>query len=150
VAPALANLRRVAARRLIVTVPFNEPFPLYHENRASGHKQSFGRAELERFFPGGIGAELPNWGVNWILIVEDSSAPRTGFRILPVEDFCARFQVLSFVAQDDLVRELPWRTRIRWRAGRWIPRTSRLHRAYRGIRNWLSDRRSIGAKLKSR
>jgi hypothetical protein len=148
-APALAHLRRVAGRRLVVTVPFNEPFPLYHQNRPSGHKQSFGQAELERLFPGGIGAEVPNWGVNWILIVEDSATPKTGLRILPVQDFCIHFQASPPVAVDELVRELPLPTRFRWRLGTWIPRTSRVRRVFRWIRERLSGERRAATPVKS-
>jgi len=48
---ALHELRRVCGGTLIMTVPYNEPEPLWHHDRRGGHRQQFDEEKLERWFP---------------------------------------------------------------------------------------------------
>lgn len=68
----LANLRRLAKRRLIVTVPYDEPEPLWWHDKPGGHRQKFDDEKLARLFPNAIAAKQPRYGVDWIFIVEDT------------------------------------------------------------------------------
>ena len=52
---ALRELRRVVNRLLIITVPYNEPEPLYR-----GHKRKFTDSDLLTYFPRGEFALLKN------------------------------------------------------------------------------------------
>jgi len=66
---ALSELRRVAKRRLIATVPFNEPLPL-----PKYHKQRFDEQRVRSSFPGAHVSLLrrsPSSDWYWALIIED-------------------------------------------------------------------------------
>ena len=68
----LAELRRVVRRKLIVTVPFDEPEPI-----PAFHKQRFTEEDLDKLFPGGDMTLLvkPNYrACPWALIVEDHAS----------------------------------------------------------------------------
>jgi hypothetical protein len=63
---ALPELRRVANQLLIITVPYNEPEPLYR-----GHKRSFNDSDLLIYFPRAEFTLLKkSTGPDWIAIVE--------------------------------------------------------------------------------
>ena len=67
---ALQELRRVANRLLLVTVPYNEPEPIYR-----GHKMRFTDSDLLTYFPHGEVSILEkSTGTDWRLsiIVVDS------------------------------------------------------------------------------
>ena len=71
---AVAELRRVYRQRLICTVPFEEPEPLWWHDREGGHRQRFDLARLRGMFPSRgyaalIGRERPR---PWIVVVEDA------------------------------------------------------------------------------
>lgn len=67
---ALPELRRVAARRLIVTVPYRQ------ERLSGGHVQRFDEDRLLRLFPGGQLTVMLKTrpGYPWALVVEDRMA----------------------------------------------------------------------------
>lgn len=48
---ALSEIRRVCRGTLIVTVPYEEPEPLWHHDQPGGHRQRFTEEKLERWFP---------------------------------------------------------------------------------------------------
>ncbi len=48
---ALHELRRVCRGTLVVTVPYQEPEPLWHHDRPGGHRQQFSEEKIERWFP---------------------------------------------------------------------------------------------------
>lgn len=50
-AKGLSELRRVCRSRLIMTIPYKEPEPVWHHDVAGGHRQSFSEDKIERFFP---------------------------------------------------------------------------------------------------
>ena len=63
---ALRELRRVVGRLLIITIPYNEPEPLYR-----GHKCRFTDSDLSTYFPRGEFALLKkSTGPDWITIIE--------------------------------------------------------------------------------
>jgi len=64
----IIELRRVAKRRIIVSVPFNESFPIYHHNIATGHKQIFDKKKLSILFPNATFYKFHHW----VFIVEDN------------------------------------------------------------------------------
>jgi SAM-dependent methyltransferase len=70
---SLAELRRVAARHLLMTVPYDEPLPL-----PSYHKTHFDDEKLTELFPTASFSLLHKPGVPWMLIEEElpSSAAR--------------------------------------------------------------------------
>ncbi len=48
---ALSELRRVCRGTLVMTVPFEEPEPLWHFDRPGGHRQQFTRDVIAQWFP---------------------------------------------------------------------------------------------------
>lgn len=65
---ALHELRRVVNRLLVITVPYNEPEPLYR-----GHKLKFTDSDLSTYFPHGEFILLKkSTGTDWIAIMERS------------------------------------------------------------------------------
>jgi ubiquinone/menaquinone biosynthesis C-methylase UbiE len=48
---ALHEIRRVCRGTLIMTVPFDEPEPLWHYDRPGGHRQQFSPEKVDRWFP---------------------------------------------------------------------------------------------------
>ncbi len=60
---AVANLKRITRKRLIVTVPFEEPEPLPHY-----HFQRFDMTRLEKLFPGARIDVLQWEGTPWALV----------------------------------------------------------------------------------
>ncbi len=65
---ALHELRRVVNRLLVITVPYNEPEPLYR-----GHKLKFTDSDLSTYFPHGEFILLKkSTGTDWIAIIERS------------------------------------------------------------------------------
>lgn len=63
---ALAELRRVAAKRLFLTVPLREPEPLLPY-----HKQRFDFADIRKHFPqADLYVLKPRHGVPWLAVVE--------------------------------------------------------------------------------
>lgn len=71
-ADALDELRRVTRTRLVVTVPYEEPEPVWWYNKPGGHRQSFSQRKIDRLFPHAVATKLPRQGVPWVVIVEDS------------------------------------------------------------------------------
>ncbi len=85
---ALRELRRVVRHRLIVTVPFNEPLPLWWHDRPGGHRQQFNPERLLRTFPGTLASlQKRPGGVEWLLIIEGGGAEARGF--VPLTDLLA-------------------------------------------------------------
>lgn len=84
---ALANLRSAARKRLIITVPFDEPEPLWWHDKPGGHRQKFDLRKLEKLFPNAIGTIQPCFGVDWVVILEDSDLNRSGWELLDRQSF---------------------------------------------------------------
>ena len=72
---ALHEIRRVCRGTLIMTVPYEEPLPLWHHDRPGGHRQQFTEEKIERWFPRADRTLVPRKpGVSpWIMLVEDRS-----------------------------------------------------------------------------
>ena len=70
---AVAEMRRVYRQRLICTVPFEEPEPLWWHDREGGHRRRFDIARLRGMFPSRGYAALIGRGrpFPWIIVVED-------------------------------------------------------------------------------
>ena len=83
----LTNLRESTDNRLIVTVPFNEPEPLWWHDKPGGHRQKFTLKQLAHLFPNAIATIEPRWGVEWIFIVEDKSLDFDYFKIVSKDKF---------------------------------------------------------------
>ena len=83
---ALAHLRRVARRRLVCCLPYNEPYPWYGHDMPGGHRQNFDDAKLGRLFPRAIAALVPRYKVPWIMIVEDARAERDAFNLVAMAE----------------------------------------------------------------
>jgi hypothetical protein len=73
---AIKNIRSVAKYRIIYSLPFKEPHPLYKETEPSGHKQSFNEKDIRTLFPQGYFIRVEaGLGVPWVVIIEDKKAP---------------------------------------------------------------------------
>lgn len=83
----LENLRNSTSKRLIVTVPFNEPEPVWWHDKPGGHRQKFTLEQLGRMFPKGIATIEPRWGVEWIFIVEDETLKNEYFQLVTKAKF---------------------------------------------------------------
>ena len=81
-AQILANLRRVALKRLVLTVPFNEPEPLWWHDKPGGHRQRFTLSKLAKLFPHAYATLLPRYKQDWALVVEKHSEPAPYFHIV--------------------------------------------------------------------
>jgi ubiquinone/menaquinone biosynthesis C-methylase UbiE len=134
---ALRHLRRVARQRLILTVPDNEPHPLFHQDGLYGHKQSFDDAKLRQLFPNAVATLVPRPRVSWVLIVEEKERRPPSFQILDAKAFSGRFAVDPPMDYEDI-----WET-IGLRIARFmdllrarIPRQSMLRKVYRKFRTW--------------
>jgi len=77
---ALHELRRVCRGTLIMTVPYEEPEPLWHHDRPGGHRQQFSEEKVERWFPRAE-RQLVKRGKGaspWIMLVERLRPGRQG------------------------------------------------------------------------
>jgi len=83
----LKNLRSIAKERLVLTVPFNEPEPLWWHDKPGGHRQKFTLEKLGELFPSAIATIQPRYGVEWVFVVEDKDMRLNGFRMVPKKDF---------------------------------------------------------------
>jgi GR25 family glycosyltransferase involved in LPS biosynthesis/exopolysaccharide biosynthesis predicted pyruvyltransferase EpsI len=83
----LKNLRDSTSKRLIITVPLDEPEPLWWHDKPGGHRQNFDLDKIEKLFPTAIATMEPRWGVDWIFLVEDSSLENDSFRLVEKDLF---------------------------------------------------------------
>ncbi|RMH41960.1 MAG: class I SAM-dependent methyltransferase [Deltaproteobacteria bacterium] len=69
---ALAELRRVVSHTLVMTVPFEEPEPLWHHDLPGGHRQRFTQETIDRVFPRADRQFISRGRgkVPWIMLVE--------------------------------------------------------------------------------
>ncbi len=75
VEPAIAKIRSVSQGRILYSLPFKEPHPLYKEGQPTGHKQSFDEEKILRLFPNAFFTLVEaGLGVPWVLIIEDQKA----------------------------------------------------------------------------
>lgn len=58
---AINELKRVTKRRLILTVPFEEKFPLFHYDKPTGHKRIFNKINIPIYFPDGKLFTFHHW-----------------------------------------------------------------------------------------
>ena len=73
---AIKNIRSVASQRIIYSLPFKEPHPLYKETELSGHKQSFNENDILSLFPQCYFIRVEaGLGVPWVVIIEDKKVP---------------------------------------------------------------------------
>lgn len=82
----LRNLRAAAKKRLVVTVPYEEPEPVWWHDKPGGHRQSFSLEKISQLFPTAIAARFPRYGVDWIFIVEDIENRSSEFAITSLDD----------------------------------------------------------------
>jgi cyclopropane fatty-acyl-phospholipid synthase-like methyltransferase len=90
---ALLNLRAATKRRLVISVPFQEPEPLWWHDRPGGHRQRFSEDYLKHLFPSAIYCLFPRPGTDWIFVVEDARLLSNSFEITTSE------QMLSILAR---------------------------------------------------
>ncbi len=79
---ALKNLRSHAVERLIVTVPFEEPEPVWWHDKPGGHRQSFSVEKLSELFPTAFATRFPRYGVDWVFLIEDRKRPADNFNLV--------------------------------------------------------------------
>jgi hypothetical protein len=72
---ALKNLRSHAVERLVVTLPFEEPEPVWWHDKPGGHRQSFSVEKLSKLFPTAFATRFPRYGVDWVFLIEDRKRP---------------------------------------------------------------------------
>lgn len=74
---ALDELRRVCRGTLVMTVPYQEPEPVWHHDRPGGHRQQFSEEKIERWFPRAERQMIKRGkqACPWIMLVE-RAAPR--------------------------------------------------------------------------
>lgn len=82
----LNNLRKATYQRLIVSLPFEEPEPLWWHDKPGGHRQSFNMAKVQNLFSNAVATIIPRYGVDWLLIVEDRSCWSSPLQILSNND----------------------------------------------------------------
>ena len=70
----LAQIRRVARSNLVVTVPLEEPHPLWWHDKPGGHRQQFLRDRILQLFPNAGAKIQPRHGTPWIFLVEGTAA----------------------------------------------------------------------------
>ncbi len=99
----LETLRSLAGRRLVVSVPYNEPEPLWWHDRPGGHRQRFPLPALSRLFPRALATIIPRYGVDWVLLVEDGALPIHYFQIVERE------RLVHIAAAADADRGGRWR-----------------------------------------
>lgn len=75
VSPALVHLRRVAKTRLVMTVPYHEPHPLWWHDKPGGHRQQFTAERLVSTFPNAQALFQKRQGVDWIFLIEGEPYP---------------------------------------------------------------------------
>jgi len=68
----LNEARRICTKRLIMTIPFEEEFPIYKFDQATGHKQIFDRNKIITLFPKAKFINLHHW----LFIIEDNPIHR--------------------------------------------------------------------------
>jgi len=78
----LKTLRRLTASRLVVTVPFAEPEPLWWHDRPGGHRQRFTLEKAGWLFPNALATLQPRWGVDWLFLVEDDRLALPYFQLV--------------------------------------------------------------------
>lgn len=84
---ALDELRRVAKNRLVTTVPFKEPEPVWWHDKPGGHRQSFDEEKLRQLFPNASGTIVDRGGIDWIMMVEDKRLEQQEFAIVSNQQF---------------------------------------------------------------
>jgi len=77
----LNEARRIASKRLLLTVPFEETFPIYKHDQATGHKQIFQPNKLVSLFPTAKFVRLHHW----LLIIEDNPV-HIEFQLSSIDD----------------------------------------------------------------
>lgn len=91
----LANLRGLAAERLVVTVPYDEPEPVWWHDKPGGHRQKFDDEKLRKLFPQALATRFPRHGVDWIFMAEDRRLGVSGFEEVDRDDFLSRLSAAS-------------------------------------------------------
>jgi len=81
----LQNLRGITLKRLVITVPFYEPSPVWWHDKPGGHRQRFTMEKLAKLFPRAIATIEQRYGVDWIFIIEDISIDLNYFQIVSKE-----------------------------------------------------------------
>lgn len=81
-ATMLKTLRELSNTRLVVTVPFNEPEPLWWHDKPGGHRQRFTLEKVGKLFPHAIATIQPRWGVDWLFVLEDVRMTLPHFQIV--------------------------------------------------------------------
>ncbi len=75
----LNEARRICKKRLIMTIPFSEEFPIYKHDQASGHKQIFNPNKIISLFPTAKFVNLHHW----LFVIEDKPIHRE-FHLSPI------------------------------------------------------------------
>ena len=83
----ISKLLSLAKRRLVFSVPYMEPEPLWCHNESFGHKQNFDLGKLKNLFPNAFFTVLPRYGIDWAIILVDKSPAMEGFIEIPYENF---------------------------------------------------------------
>jgi hypothetical protein len=91
---ALQNLRATATRRLVISVPFEEPEPLWWHDKPGGHRQRFDMQKLNSLFPAGLAALFPRHGLDWMFIVEDCKLANSNLRLMSYADLYKSLELL--------------------------------------------------------
>lgn len=119
---ALAELRRVCSGQLIMTVPFEEPEPIY-----VGHRRRFEAADIERTFPHAERILLDRPGMSWAVMEEwpAASSPTASPLRLAAVEACIDAERRYATPADS------WRTRLDRTSvgGRLLPLVRRARRA---------------------
>jgi len=76
------NLRKISRQRIILSVPLNEPEPLWGHNIPGGHRQRFTVDKLSSLFPNSYATILPRYGVEWAFVIEDRQRQASYFQIV--------------------------------------------------------------------
>ena len=66
---SLENLKKIVKIKLIITVPFNEFFPLFQQSHEYGHKQSFNLYKIKKIFPEFDLKFIPRYNKYWAHLV---------------------------------------------------------------------------------
>ena len=66
---SLENLKKIVKIKLVITVPFNENFPLFQQSCKFGHQQSFNLYKIKQIFPEFDLKFIPRYNKYWAHLV---------------------------------------------------------------------------------
>jgi hypothetical protein len=86
---------------VLITVPYREKEPLYHQGQRHGHQQSFDDAKIERLF--GPGCLYTHYKEKWYFIFVHDALTQS--ESMELHAFCERVQEMMHQPEIDTARQ---------------------------------------------